>query len=41
MHRKEQAFCSKQSAFLQVEDELCAYVMGLRKSGYAVSTEML
>jgi hypothetical protein len=35
------AFCSKQNAFPQIKDELCAYVMDLRKSGCTVSTEML
>jgi hypothetical protein len=35
------AFRSKQSAFPQIEDELYSSVMDLRKSGYAVSTQML
>jgi hypothetical protein len=39
--KSKRTFRSKQSTFPQIEDELHAYAMGLRKSGYAVSTEML
>jgi hypothetical protein len=33
------AFCSKQSAIPQTEDEACAYFMDSKKSGRAVSTD--
>jgi hypothetical protein len=39
--KSKQAIRSKQSAFPQTEDKLYAYVMDLRKSSYAVSTEKL
>jgi hypothetical protein len=39
--KSKQAFHSKQGAFPRIKDELHAYVMDLRKCGYAVSTEML
>lgn len=34
-------FHGKRSAFPQTEDELSAYSMDLRKSGYIVSTEVV
>jgi hypothetical protein len=39
--RSKWAFFDKQCTVSHIEDELCAYVMCLRKSGYTVSTEML
>jgi hypothetical protein len=39
--KSKQAFHGKQSTFPQIQDELYAYLMDLRKSGYVVSTEML
>jgi hypothetical protein len=35
------AFRGKQSVFSVIGNELCAYVMDFRKSGYMVSTEKL
>jgi hypothetical protein len=39
--RRKWTFHSDQGIFPQIEDELCAHVMDLRKSGCAVSTEIL
>jgi hypothetical protein len=39
--KRKQAFCFKQSAFLEIEDELCAYVIDFRKIGCMVYTKML
>jgi hypothetical protein len=39
--KSKRAFRGKQNAFPQIEGELYAYVVDLRKSGYAVPAEML